>query len=143
MHKKIGQFNPRYRVKEWYVFDELSETPLDGIYIREILDWGSNECQTSTLTIEQRYDIISEMGLNALVPELEDCYRCNNKAYDAMETAVITLAVFCYQLDVPFKETRDCAKKLIENKEIIPAIILSPILMHHPNLSSIKADYAN
>jgi len=31
MHKKIGQFNPRYRVKEWYVFDKLSETPLDGI----------------------------------------------------------------------------------------------------------------
>ncbi len=133
MHEKIDQSTPRYQVKDWYVFDKLSETPLNGAYIREILDWGSNECQTSTLTIKQRHDIISELGLNTLVPELEDCFRYNNKPYHPMETAVITLAVYCHQLGVKFTKTHAFARQLTKNEKIIPALISMPILMRHPN----------
>jgi hypothetical protein len=136
MHEKIERSTPRYRVKDWYVFDELSETPLNGTYIREILDWGSNECQTSKLTIKQRHDIISELGLNTLAQELEDCFRCSNKPYDAMETAVITLAVFCHQLDIEFTETHACAKQLIKDGKTIPALILSPMSAHFIDFSS-------
>ena len=54
------------------------------IYIREILDSGSSEYKSSTISKKDRLDIVGNLGLNALIPVLDKCFKNGNKEYNVL-----------------------------------------------------------
>jgi|GEM_PF-6664272 len=82
----------RYEIVEKYkIIDTLKEVN-EGrpIYIREILDSGCAEYNFSSLSREQRVDIIEQLGLDNLTKMLAKCFKENHKEYDATNEAAKT-----------------------------------------------------
>ena len=96
--------SPRYEITDWHVIDNQAEDHAEGFYIREILDWACTEYKSSRLSNQQRYDMISELGLDVLTRVLIDCFTTNNKPYDAEKEAAITYLLLCRELGVACME---------------------------------------
>lgn len=78
-----------YLIKGAHIFNsELKGSK--GYYIREILDFSSSEYQQSKLTPQEKYLIISELGLERLTAVLDDAFRSSNKGYNAEKEAYLT-----------------------------------------------------
>jgi len=94
----------RFIVKDWQIIDQQAEGASKEYYIREVLDWGCSEYKCSELTAQQRYDIISELGLPALTNVLMDCFSELNKPYDAAQEAAVTYLLLCRELNLTCEE---------------------------------------
>lgn len=82
----------RYSIEGWKIID-AERDPVAEIYIRELLDMASAEYQRSRLSERDRMNVIDALGLDVLVPVLDDCFRKNRKPYDAAQEAELTLLV--------------------------------------------------
>ena len=120
---------PRYEIEDWHILDGQSGNKSKKFYIREILDWGCSECQHSSLSIRQRYEIISEFGLDTLTAVLKDCFARFNKPYDAEQVAAITYIIYCKELGVKCNSLPDSMSAWLEKSEIISSLQSSPILL--------------
>lgn len=77
-----------YYIKGLHIYEDQSRTK--GYYIREILDHASCEYQHSKLSPEEKYKIISELGLENLTRILKETFHKNHKPYEAKRVAVWT-----------------------------------------------------
>jgi len=120
---------PRYEIEDWHILDGQSGSKSKKLYIREILDWGSSECQHSSLSILQRYEIISELGLDALTAVLKDCFARNNKPYDAEQVAAITYILYCKELGLKCNNLPESMSAWLEKSEQLSLLQSTPILL--------------
>lgn len=73
----------RYKIQGLHIIDTKKEIKNgEQIYIREILDSGSQEFKSSAISKKDRLDIIGSLGLDALIPALDECFKNGNKGYD-------------------------------------------------------------
>jgi len=96
----------RFEIADWHIIDRKIKGSSKGYYIREILDGGCTEYKRSSLTAQQRYDIISELGLGVLTNVLMDCFLDNNKPYDAEQEAALTYFLVCRELGLQCNEIK-------------------------------------
>lgn len=89
---KLIQSKGRYRIDGFHIIDSEG-TPVEKIYIREILDPVSDEFSRSKLTPQQKLKIISELGLEPLTSVLVACYRSSNKDYNATDEAQMAFLI--------------------------------------------------
>lgn len=82
----LVQNKNRYRIDGFHIIDSEG-TPVEKIYIREILDSAAAEFKQSKLTSQQKLEILSELGIEPLTSVLDACYRSNNKSYSAADEA--------------------------------------------------------
>ena len=89
--KKIEFPDCRYKVTDFNVIDTQKEVNNGReVYIREILDSACAEYQRSILSEQERLDIITQLGLDNLTALLAECFRVNNKKYNARQVAYFT-----------------------------------------------------
>lgn len=96
----------RFEIEDWHIIDRKIEGSSKGYYIREILDSGCTEYKCSSLTAQQRYDIISELGLSVLANVLMGCFSEFNKPYDAEQEAAVTYLLLCRELGLECDELK-------------------------------------
>ncbi|MBE2295174.1 MAG: DEAD/DEAH box helicase family protein [Phycisphaerales bacterium] len=65
---------PRYHIQDVHILDTESKPP-KRIYIRELLDFGSAEFTCSKLSVQEKLEIIAELGLCSLTQVLDRCYK--------------------------------------------------------------------
>ena len=75
----------RYKIQGSHIIDNHQEIKNGNpIYIREILDSASSEYKSSTISKKDRLDIIGNIGLDLLIPILDECFKnkegCNYNA---------------------------------------------------------------
>ena len=83
----------RYVIQDRHVIDTKKEIKSGNpIYIREILDSGSSEFQRSAISKKDRLDIVGTLGLDSLIPVLDECFRSKEGCdYNATKEAVFAL----------------------------------------------------
>lgn len=82
--------NNRYKIDRFHIVD-MDNPQAKSIYIRELLDVGSHEYQTSKLTPSEKLNIITELGKKQLTKVLSSCYKSNNKPYNASDDVELAL----------------------------------------------------
>ena len=82
----------RYEIQGDKIIDTQKEI-MDGkpIYIREVLDSGSHEFKSSTISKKDRLNIVGSLGLNVLIPVLDECFKNGNKGYNVLNEIEWTL----------------------------------------------------
>lgn len=77
--------NNRYEIQGDKIIDTEKEIKNgEPIYIREVLDSGSQEFKSSAISKKDRLDIVGSLGLNALIPVLDECFKNGNKGYNVL-----------------------------------------------------------
>jgi len=83
----------RYKIQDCHIIDTQKEINAGKpIYIRDILDSGSNEFSSSKISAKDRLDIVGQLGLETLIPVLEECFKNGNKNYNASHEALFALS---------------------------------------------------
>lgn len=77
---------PRYAIEDFYILD-LTTQPVSRYYIRELLDYGCYEFESSKLNPEQKLKIINTLGLDVLTEVLAEYYRYTGKISNAKDAA--------------------------------------------------------
>jgi hypothetical protein len=90
---KTQVIESRYKIQGDHIIDTKKEINAGKpIYIRDILDSGSNEFSSSKISAKDRLDIVGQMGLKTLIPVLEGCFKNGNKNYNASHEALFALS---------------------------------------------------
>ncbi|MDO9213545.1 MAG: hypothetical protein Q7U23_06895 [Methylococcales bacterium] len=90
---KTQVIESRYKIQDNHIIDTKKEINAGKpIYIRDILDSGSNEFSSSKISAKDRLDIVGQMGLKTLIPVLEECFKNGNKNYNASHEALFALS---------------------------------------------------
>jgi hypothetical protein len=90
---KTQVINSRYKIEDCHIIDTQKEINAGKpIYIRDILDSGSNEFSISKISAKDRLDIVGQLGLKTLIPVLEECFKSGNKNYNASREALFALS---------------------------------------------------
>lgn len=127
--QSLRKIQVSYVIEDCSVLAFLNSYNPNKFYIREILDWGSTEFQSSPLTFEKRFEIISKFGISKLTHVLGVAYKNGNKKYDPNKVAKITFMIICSKLGLPYKEYLGLEAHQLPNDMQLSAIIESPILM--------------
>jgi len=72
----------RYSIKDFTILDK-NANPIKSIYIREILDFSSDEYKYSKLNAHQKIDIIDTLGFETLTDVLRECFKSKGTSYIA------------------------------------------------------------
>lgn len=76
----------RYAIEGTMILDTESD-PIPKIYIRELLDSGCSEYESSKLSDQQKLDIINALGLEILTQVLAKCFLQKGAGYNAADEA--------------------------------------------------------
>ena len=114
---EVPTIENRYEIQDLHIFDTKNGK---SIYIREILDFGSHEFNSSDLTAEKRLDIIANVGLNSLTNVLTEYYKIRGYSDTALFDGYFVLRTvltqiypnFRFHLELPSDENPNFALRL-------------------------------
>lgn len=90
---KTQVIESRYKIQDCHIIDTQKEINAGKpIYIRDILDSGSHEFNSSKISAKDRLDIVGQLGLETLITVLEECFKNGNKNYNASHEALFALS---------------------------------------------------
>jgi len=80
--------NNRYSINDFMIMD-MDADPVKAVYIRELLDFSSDEFQRSKLSKQQKITIIDALGLGTLTDVLHECFINMGASYNATSEAYL------------------------------------------------------
>lgn len=73
-------------------FSIVTPAPGRSYYIREILDWPSQEFCSSSLRNQEKLEVIEYFGAPRMTQVLAECFAYAGKSYNAEQTVACTMA---------------------------------------------------